>query len=95
MEWMNTTPTPPALQKTGRKTQKHRQRRQNALRRFLAMLATTGRNHAPDFDGAHPQGVQWDSLESFKAVGPGEMVDTPALRALFARAASAIILYVL
>ena len=52
-----------------------------------------GRNYAPDFDGNHPQGVQWDSLESFWAVGAQEAVDTPALRAFFARAASAIILY--
>jgi len=59
------------------------------------MSATIGRNYAPDFDSAHPQGVQWDSLESFRVVGWGEMVDTPAVRALFERAASAIILYVL
>jgi len=78
-----------------RKTQKHCRRRRNALRRFLAMLATIGRNYAPDFDGADPQGVQWDSLESFRIVGAREGVDTPALRAFFARAASAIILYVL
>jgi len=88
---MNTTPNPPAPQKTGRETQKRHRCRLNALRRFLATLATIGRNCAPDFDGAHPQGVQWDSLEGFMIVAAGEPVDTPALRAFFARAASAII----
>jgi len=50
-----------------------------------------GRNYAPDFDGAHPQGVHSDSLESSRPVGEVEVVETPALRAFFARAASAII----
>jgi len=59
------------------------------------MSAMIGRNSAPDFDSAHPQGVHWDSLGSFRAVGAMQEVDTPALRAFFARAASAIILYVL
>jgi hypothetical protein len=62
------TPNPPTLQKTGGEMQKRRRRRQNALRRFLATLAMIGRNYAPDFSGANPQGVQWDSLESFRAV---------------------------
>ena len=57
--------------------------------------ATIGRNYVPDFDSAHSQGVQWDSLESFETVGARQVVDTPALRAFFACAASAIILYVL
>ena len=91
MERINTTPNPPTLQKTGTKTRKCRRRRHKALRRFLAMSATIGRKYAPDFDGAHPQGVPLDSLGSFRAVGCWEMVDTPALRAFFARAASAII----
>jgi len=54
-----------------------------------------GRTFAPDFNGADPWGVQSDSLDSFKAVGAGEVGDTPTLRAFFARAVSAIILYVL
>ena len=78
-----------------KKTPKPRRCRRNALRRFLATLAMIGRNYAPDLDSAHPQGVQWDTLERFMAVGVGELVDTPMLRAFFARAASAIILYVL
>ena len=61
--------TPPALQETSAKTQKRRRRRHNALRRFLAMPAMIRCNYAPDFNGANPQGVQWDSLESFRAVG--------------------------
>jgi hypothetical protein len=56
--------------------------------------ATIGCNYVPDFDGAHLQGVQWDSLESFETVGARQVVDTPALCAIFARAASAIILCV-
>ena len=40
-----------------------------------------GCNYVPDFNSVHPQGVQWDSLESFKVVGGGEVVDTPALHA--------------
>ena len=75
--------------------QKRRRRRQNALRRFLTTSATIGRKYAHNFYGASLQGVPLDSLESFKAVGAGEMVDTPALRAFPARAAPAIILYVL
>ena len=94
LERTNTTPYPPALQKPEEKTQKYRRRRRNALRRFLVMSATIGRIIAPDFDGAHPQGVQWDSLGHFKAVGGGDLVDTPVLRAFFACAASAFILYV-
>ena len=61
--------------------QKYRQHRQNALRRFLATLATIGRIIAPDFDGANPQGVQWDSLESFTSIGARQVVETLALRA--------------
>jgi hypothetical protein len=95
LERTKTIPYPLALQKPDQKTQKHRQRRRNVLRRFLATLATIRRNYAPGFDGAHPQGVQWDSLGSFKAVGCREVVDTLALRAFLVRAASAIVLYVL
>jgi len=91
VERTNTTPDPPMSQKTGVKTQKHRRCRRNVLRRFLVTSAMIGRNSAPDFNGAHPQGVQWDSLGSFRAVGQGQWVDTPMLRAFFARAASAII----
>ena len=47
------------------------------------MSATIGHNYAPDFDGAHPQGVQWDSLEGFKTVAAGEPLDTLALCAFF------------
>ena len=49
------------------------------LWRFLAMSATIGRNYAPDFDGANPQGVQWDSLESFISIGARQVVEMPAL----------------
>ena len=49
----------------------------------------------PDFDGANLQGVQRDSLEGFKSIGGVEEGDTPMLRTFLARAASAIILYVL
>ena len=38
-------------------------------------------NYVPDFDGAHPQGVQWDSLESFVSIGARKVGETPALRA--------------
>ena len=55
------------------------------------MSATIGRNSVPDFDGADPL----DSLGGFRAVGTGQMVDTLVLRALFARAVPAIMLYVL
>jgi hypothetical protein len=94
LEHIKTTPNPPTPQKSGQKTRKRRRRRQKALRRFLVMSATIGRNSAPDFDGAHPQGVHSDSLESSKSVGKWEVVETPALRAFFERAASAINLYV-
>jgi hypothetical protein len=59
------------------------------------MLAMIGHNYVPDFDGAHPQGVPMESLESFRAVGQGQMVDTPVVHALFEHTALAIILYVL
>jgi hypothetical protein len=57
--------------KTEGEMQKRRWHRQNALRRFLATLAVIGCIIAPYFDGTNPQGVQWDSLESFRAVGGG------------------------
>jgi hypothetical protein len=57
LERTKATPTPLTLQETYDKTQKHRQRRQNALRRFLVMSAMIGCKYAPDFDGANPQGV--------------------------------------
>ena len=82
-------------QKTGAKTQKHHQHCQNALRRFLVMSAMIGRNYAPDFDGAYPQGAQCGFLESFMVVGTDIMVDTLVLCTLFVRAAPAIILHVL
>jgi hypothetical protein len=75
LERTNTTPNPPAPQKSGTKTQKRRRRHQNALRRFLATLAMIGRDYAPDFDGANPQGVQWDSLGSFKTLGAQEVLE--------------------
>ena len=53
---------PPIPQESIQKTQKRRWRRQVALRHFLAM-AMIRCDYAPAFDGAHPQGVQWDSLE--------------------------------
>ena len=58
------------------------------------MLAMIRRNYVPAFDGTHPQGVQWDSLEGFMTVAAGEPVDTPVLRAFFACTALAIIYYV-
>ena len=58
LEQIKTTPNPPTPQKSGKKTRKCRRRCQKALRRFLVMSATIGRNSAPDFDGADPQGVQ-------------------------------------
>ena len=82
-------------QKSNQKTQKRRLPHQNARQRFLATSASIGHNYACDFDGVHPQGVQWDSLEGFRTVGEWQVVDTPTLCAVFARAASAIILYVL
>jgi hypothetical protein len=91
MERTYTAQEPPTLQKTGAKTLKGCRHRQKALRHFLVTSAMIGRIIAPDFDGANPQGVQWDSLEGFMAVGVQELVDTPALRGFFARAASAII----
>jgi hypothetical protein len=51
----------------GAKQQKRRRHHQNALRRFLVMLAKIGRNYAPNFNNAHPQGVQLDSLGSLKS----------------------------
>jgi len=45
------------------------------------MLATIGHDYVPDFDGADPQGVQWDSLENFVSIGAGKVGETPALRA--------------
>jgi len=63
------------------------------LQRFLVMLATIGHNYAPDFDGADPQGVQWDSLESFVSIIGARKVGE--MQCFFARAVSAIILYVL
>jgi hypothetical protein len=87
--------TPPLSLKILKKKANPRRHRQAALRRFLAMSATIGRNYAPNFDGAHPQGVQSDSLEGFSSIGAVQREEKPALRALFARAASAIILYAL
>jgi len=69
MERINSTPSPPAPQESDKKTQKRRWRRQNTLQCFLATSATIGRKYAPDFNGANLQGVQWDSLEIFRAVG--------------------------
>ena len=59
------------------------------------MSAMIGHIIVPDFDSAYPKGVQWDFLGSFRAVGQWQVVDTLVLHAFFARAASAIILYVL
>ena len=66
LEQTKATHYPPTPQRTDEKMQKHRRRRGNALRRFLAMSATIGRNYAPDLDGAHPHGVPLDSLRCFK-----------------------------
>jgi hypothetical protein len=63
------------------KKKKPRRRRQIALWRFLATSPSIGGICAPDFDGAHPQGVQWDSLNSFKLPGEAQVGHTPALRA--------------
>ena len=63
------------MQGADKKTQQRRRRRQKALRRFLAMSAMIGREYAPDFNGADPQGVHWDSLASFKVVGAQEVPD--------------------
>ena len=76
-------PNPPIPQESIQKTQKHRRHCQVALRHFLAMLAMIRCDYAPTFDGAHPQGVQWDSLEGFVTVAAGEPVDTPVLCAFF------------
>ena len=43
-----------------------------ALRRLLTMSATIGRIAVPDFGGDHLQGVQLDSLESFRVLGAQE-----------------------
>jgi len=56
--------TPRFATRTMELHQKPRRRCQVALRRFLATSATIGRTYAPDFDGAYPQGVNRDSLES-------------------------------
>jgi hypothetical protein len=95
LERTNTTSTPPLPWDSNEKTQKCRWRRQNALRRFLVTSAMIGHKYAPDFDGVHPQGVHSDSLESFKSMGGVQGGGKPALCAFLARAASAIILYVL
>jgi hypothetical protein len=63
---MKTTPTPLTPQETEPKIQKRRRRRQNALRRFLATLAMDWARLCADFDGAHPQAVQSNSLGTFK-----------------------------
>jgi hypothetical protein len=76
MERTKTTPTPPALQEFDEKTQKRRRRCRNALRRFLATSVKIGRIFASDFNGVHPQGVQWDSLQSFKLLPWVQVVDT-------------------
>jgi hypothetical protein len=73
------------------KMQNYCRRCQNALRRFLVTSAMIGRIFAPDFDGAKPQGVHSDSLGSFMFIGAVKVVETSALRAFLARAASAII----
>jgi hypothetical protein len=49
-----------------------------------------GRNYAPDFNGAHLQGVQCDSLEGFKLSGVVQGIDTLATARFFERAASTI-----
>ena len=59
------------------------------------MSATIGCNYAPDLNDMHPQGVRGGSLKRFSSTEQGERKDTPVLRAIFARAASATILYVL
>ena len=88
-------PKPPTLHLLGEKKQKCWQRRQNVLRRFLATLPAIGCIYAPDFDHTNPQGVHSDSLGTFGSIGEAEVGEKLAVRALFERAASAIILYVL
>jgi hypothetical protein len=94
MERTEGVSTPPLTSKVCNKTRKPRRHRQAALRRVLAMLTTIGRNYAPDFDGVHLQGVQSDSLESFKVLTELQVGETTVLCASFVRAAFAIILYV-
>jgi hypothetical protein len=50
------------------------------LRHSLAMPVMIGCNHAPNFDDAHPQGVQWDSLGSFILLAAQQVGDMPMLR---------------
>jgi hypothetical protein len=55
--------------------------RQGALRHFLAMLMMSGCSYALDFNGVHPQGVDGDSLESFRPIGEVQRGEMPALHA--------------
>jgi len=48
---------PSAVDNSPTKTQKQCRHRQEVLRRFLAMSAMIGREYAPNFDRADPQGV--------------------------------------
>ena len=95
LEQTETTPNPLMLQQSSEKMQKQCQCHPNTHQHFHAVSATIGQMYAPIFSCTNPQGVQSDSLESFRAVGEGELVDTPVLHAFFAHAASAIKLYVL
>ena len=95
MEQIEGVLTPPLHQLSCQKGQKPRQCCQAVLQCFLATMLLIGHIFAPDFSRAHPQGVHWDSLGSFKlfcAVQVGEM---PVLRAFFEHAALAIVLYVI
>jgi len=69
-------PTPPRCRKPTKKTQNAAGVAKTRVGASWRHRRWIGRDYAPDFDGADPQGVQWDSLESFRAVGAGEWVDT-------------------
>jgi hypothetical protein len=79
MEQLEGVSVPPLPSIIWKKTPKPRRRRQAALRRFLVTSAMIGCKYAPDLDGPHPQGVQWDSLSSFKLIGEVQRVETPVL----------------
>jgi hypothetical protein len=90
-----TTPTPPLPWDFNEKKQKCCWHRQNALQRFLATSVMIGHITAPDFNGVHPQGVQSDSLGSFKLLADMKAGETLVLHAFFECAASTTVLYIL
>ena len=72
---------PPLHQLSCQKEQKPRWSRQAALQHFLATLTAIERVSAPDLDRAHPRGVYWDSLESFKLFCEVQVGKMPVLHA--------------